>query len=90
MQVNGVVSVWGTMGRRTGAARLVMADARNNHVHDIIPRKAISAPSELCFCGMGAGAAGTFFFHWFNWWLSLGFIAIFGATGNVGDVRAWV
>jgi hypothetical protein len=74
MRANGMVSVWGTMVRRTGAARIAMAAARNNHVHDIIPRKASSAPSELCFCGMGAGAAGPFSFHWSNSWLSMGFI----------------
>lgn len=44
-----VVSVWGIVYRQMHATQ---------HVHEIIPKEAISGLSEFHFCGMGAGVAG--------------------------------
>jgi hypothetical protein len=58
-------------------------DARNNHVHEIIPKEAISGLSEFHFCG-GAGAA----FVFIGCLVSFG--GFTGVFGFVGDARTWV
>jgi hypothetical protein len=64
-------------------ARIAMVDARNNHVHEIIPQEAISGLPSFIF----AARHDSIFISLVGWFCLGGFA---GICGFGGDAWAWV